>query len=229
MIRNLKVLGLTLAAILTMGAASASAASAANGMLTSDGPFTLSGTEEAGVLNGFTAFALTTKCAGTTYLGEAVGGGNIASGAEAFTLTPTFPKTCSLGSLPMTVTPNGCHFVVNLGETTAVKDQYSVTIDLVCPPDKDFVFDVYAGAAQHSAGQIFCTITIQPQGGWPGATLTDETNGHLTLGGTAENILIEKSGGCNQATEKNAKWDLGLTFSGKDAKGGATAVSITHK
>ncbi len=45
MIRNLKALGLTLAAVFAMSAIAASAASAQQGTLTSDGPVTLYGTE----------------------------------------------------------------------------------------------------------------------------------------------------------------------------------------
>ncbi|HET8862739.1 MAG TPA: hypothetical protein VFM94_05775, partial [Solirubrobacterales bacterium] len=70
MIRNLKVLGLSLVAVFALGAVMASGAMAQNGLLTADGPFYLTGTDEA------TGNALTYPgeeplvCPGSHYKGE---------------------------------------------------------------------------------------------------------------------------------------------------------------
>ena len=71
MIRNLKALGLALVAVFAMSAMAASASSAS---VTSDGPFTLTGTETGGTeTNYLEAFGLKTKCPGSTSKGEAEG------------------------------------------------------------------------------------------------------------------------------------------------------------
>lgn len=68
--RNLKALGLAAVAVLAFSAVAASAASAQQGKLTSDGPVTLTG-EDTGV-NFFKAFGSEVRCPDSKYTGHTV-------------------------------------------------------------------------------------------------------------------------------------------------------------
>jgi hypothetical protein len=106
MIRNLKVLGLALVAVLAMSAVVASAAMAQNGLITSDGPVTLTGSETGANTNFWDAFGLQLTCPGSTTVGHKVGTSEpIPSGSSEITATPNY-KNCVVSGLnwPATVT-----------------------------------------------------------------------------------------------------------------------------
>ena len=121
MTRNLKALGLALVAIFAMSAMVASAASAQQGVLTSDGEFFLEGTELAEgnelIYKGLPA----AKCPQSHFHGGVVGttphDDLPASGATEFTVVPTYTN-CKVGVFPATVKMTTCDFEFALGETT---------------------------------------------------------------------------------------------------------------
>jgi hypothetical protein len=141
MIRNLKALGLACAATLCIGAAAASAASA-QGVLTSDGPVTLTGERTGGLFaNAQTSAAANITCPGSTYTGhkyDETPHELIESGESTITITPTYVNCeahtfFNLITLPMTVTMNGCDYVLHIGEETGEAGTYGVTADVECP------------------------------------------------------------------------------------------------
>jgi hypothetical protein len=132
MIRNPKALGLALVAVFAMSAMATSAASAQQGELTSkpvEG-VTLIGSEtgEAGS-NALTAFGLRIECPQSTYTGHKYSETPhtlIPNGATTVTLTPDYKEenhNCRSfpGNFPMTVSMNGCDYVLHFGETTGEK------------------------------------------------------------------------------------------------------------
>jgi hypothetical protein len=137
MIRNLKVLGLALAAVLAFGALSASAASAQTpGKLTvaGGGSATLDVTETVGGLNAFTSFGGNTKCPGSTMKGHKITTTPhelVPNLATEVTLTPNFINCITTDSggaeHKTTVTMTTCDFHAKIGETTGgVEHTYGV-------------------------------------------------------------------------------------------------------
>jgi predicted aspartyl protease len=70
-----------------------------------------------------------------------------------------------------------------------------VTTELTCAVGKEVTIDIYFSAASHAEHPLTpdCTIHIPPQKGLTGATLTDETNGHFTLGGAAKGNTMTRT------------------------------------
>lgn len=234
MTRNLKVLGLALMAAFAFSAVAASAASAQQGTLTSDGPVTLTGTETGENTNLLTAFGLTVKCPGSTYGGHKVGSTTafLPSGSTTATLTPKYIN-CVSGAFPVTVDMNGCDYVVHLGETTGgVAGTYGVTFDVVCTAPNVIKVTAFTNAADHTAGKPFCTLEVKAQTGLKGAHATDTGNGHIDLTGTVEGIHIARSGShvvlCPASTIATGKLDLDVTVAGHNEAKGATGISLSH-
>jgi hypothetical protein len=180
MIRNFKTLGLALVAVLALSAVAASAASAQQGKLTSDGPVTLTGTENAGTTNALTAFGLTVKCPGSTYTGhkvlthtETTGEPTaeppippkthelLPNGSTTATITPHYKQVAAggdancratPGDFPVTIHMNGCDYVIHLGVTTGVPvtNTYGVTYDIVCPPGKEITLTAWTTDHEHT-------------------------------------------------------------------------------
>ena len=143
MTSKLKALGPAFAAILVLSAVMASGASAQQGTLTSDGPFTLTATETGVGQNWIEAFNLRIECPGSTYTGHKIAvtpHALIPSGTTETTLTPQWKETsngnpnCKAPGIGITATfdMNGCDFVARIGETTGGGDTYGVKFSVVC-------------------------------------------------------------------------------------------------
>jgi hypothetical protein len=199
MIRNLKVLGLAMMAILALSAVVASAASAQNGRITSTGNFTLTGTEIAGKVNALAFEGVTVECPGSTYDGHKFNVTPhtfIPSGAEVVTITPTYKQPCKNNFSTSTVDMNGCDYVMHIGPTIAPlgTDTYSVTYDIVCPAGKDITVTNWLVAGEHAGGVEPCTLHIAPQNGLIGGDIRDTTEGDLVLEGeVAVNVVQTKN------------------------------------
>ena len=244
MTRNLKVLGLALAAMFALTAVAASVASAQQGTLTSDGPVKLTGSETGAAgsgANALTAFGLRTECAGSSYTGTKVGSTTegVPSGAKDATIVPKYEqKNCKTfpGEFPTTVDVNNCHYVVHLGETTGgVAGTYGVTFDVVCKNvGEEITVTVFTNATKHAENKPFCILHVPQQTGLKGAHATDTGNGHVDLTGKVEGIKAVKTNGGEDAllcaaTETNtASFDIDVTVKGENAAGEETKVSISH-
>jgi hypothetical protein len=173
MTRNLKVLGLALAAVFAMSAVVASAASAQlQGFATSTGPFTLSISEtgaKGSTSNALTMFGTKIECFGSVYVGHKVGSTTelIPSGSKEATITPTYnEKECRAFTTEeneMTVETNGCDFVLHIGETTEKAGTYGLSTDVVCPTGKMIHMSVWALGAKHETNNRLCTLKIPEQ------------------------------------------------------------------
>jgi hypothetical protein len=215
--RNLKALGLALAAVFAFSAVAASTASAQTaGVLTSDGPVTLTGTEVATGLNGLTAFGSEVTCPGSTYGGHKLNSKSLlASGEGSVTITPKYINCNSAGS-PRSVAMNGCDYVFDDFTTTPVDNKngtYGFTVDIVCPANSQI--EVTGGP---------CTVKVPAQTGLLGFHATNQTGGHVLLSGTATGITAT----CSFLHTSTASQHQEVTVGGHNSLGGATAISISH-
>jgi hypothetical protein len=252
MIRNLKVLGLALAAVFAMSAVVASAASAQlQGFATSTGPFTITATEtgaKGSGSNALTAFGAKVECFGSTYDGhnvltvketeEGKVHGLISSGSTTATITPTYnQKECRAFNPEeneATVETNGCDFVFHVGETTEEKaGTYGVTADVICPAGKAIHVSVWALGAKHETSNRLCTIKVPEQKGLKGAHLTNTagTPDDIDITGTFLGITVEREGLCvldgKGKETKEGKFDIDVTAKGTTAAGVNTGLTIS--
>jgi hypothetical protein len=245
MIRNLKVLGVALAAVFAMAAVTASAASA-QGKLTSTGPVTLTGTETGeAAANRLTAFGAFVQCPGSTYTGhKAVTTPHafIASGSTSATLTPHYKQTTGTGApnctgslgTSATVDLNGCDYLINLGATTGgVAGTYGVKFDVVCPAGKSITVTIWLSESAHTTepGSPKCIIHVPAQTGLAGAHATNTGNGSIDLTGTVTGITATQTRNsilCPSGTHTAAaEFHLDANVTGKSELGDPTSISLS--
>jgi hypothetical protein len=231
MTRNIKALGLVLTAIFAMSALGASAASAQN-VLTSDGPFTLDMYETGVGQNATTMFGEKIECQGTIYTGHTYNVTPhmpIQGGASTITVTPHYNNancTAFPGPRKATITMNGCDFVFHIGDTIGF-DQYALSADIVCPVGQKIEKHVYVGPNDEAA--TWCTYTIGPQAGLPGATITNTTGfNDVDISGSFKNIHVVKHGMCGAGTTNFGEWDIDLTVVGTGPGGMPTGITVTE-
>lgn len=113
MLRDLKILGLMLVAILAMSAVVASAASATDMFTLESSPTTLTGKQEAPNNNKFKIVGQTVQCETATF--DATVSGTAVS--EITSIAPTY-SGCTLAGVPTTIDTNGCKYAL-FGNTDA--------------------------------------------------------------------------------------------------------------
>jgi hypothetical protein len=231
MIRNLKALGILLAAVFAIGAVAASAASAQQGVLTADGPVTLDMTETGIGQNATTMFGEKIECQGTVYTGHQYNVTPhmpIPGPTTTITVTPHYNNancTSFPGPHKATITMNGCDFVFHIGNTIGA-DLYAVFADIVCPAGQQIEKHVYM--APNNEAMSICTYTIKPQAGLFGAQVTTTTGGNdIDIRGSFQNIHVEKHGLCGAGTTNFGEWDIDLTVKGTGPGGQPTGVTVT--
>jgi hypothetical protein len=244
MIRNLKALGLALVMVFTLSAVAASAASAQQGFLTSDGPVTLVAEETGVAANAFTAFGFRSECPGSTGTGHKYNvtpHTPIPSGATTFTLTSHLKQAnhnCRVfpGNFPTTADFNGCDYVTHIGETSGGgAGTYRGSTDLVCPEGQEITFTVFTTIAEETNNKPFCILHIKPQTGLTGIHGTDTGNGFIDLTGTLEGIHMSKTNAtgishlvlCPNQTTTTGKLDGDGTVKGLNAAGEPTPISLS--
>jgi hypothetical protein len=233
MIRNLKVMGVALAAVFALSAVVASAAMAQQGMLTSDGPVTLKGTETGEGVK-FEAFGGgVMRCPGTVLTGHKY---NVTPhtfvepGANKFTLSPDFgPCKITLGTLenaPSTIDMNGCDYQVEIGETSGGAEEYTGFGAVVCPLGKEVQMTVFSSSA-HSLR--LCTLSTSNSGSATGKVInTGAVNDDIDISGTIAGLLVKKSGLCGAAEDKEARLVGDATIQGYNEAGEQTGITVTH-
>lgn len=247
MIRNLKVLGLALAAVFAFAAVTASAASAAS-FLTSTGPVTLTGTQNEEGENGqfnnsLTAFGNKVICKGATYAGHKTAvtpHAFMASGESSTTITPDWEsRTCTTIAtgleFPTTVDMNGCDFVFDLGETTTheTKTAYKVTVTEECPENGTIKVTVFGSAAKHTANEPFCVIDIHKQTDRGDIFAVDNGDGSINITGTVEHVVSNRTSPtgsilCGASEEANGIQHIKVHVTGHNEAGNPTSISLSH-
>jgi hypothetical protein len=243
MTRNLKTLGLALVAVFAMAAMYASTASAQNtkGWLTSDGPVTLEGTDTVGEKSKLTFIhekKLTgeIECHGKYTVGK-VGSTphdvflNLGTTTTSFTVTPHYTAcTAKIGAAHayLTVTMNGCDYVLTLGTTTGVESRYGGTADIICPVGKVIEIHAYSDAAHKNN---ICTYTVLAQTGKTGG-FAQNSGETVTLGGPIKGITAVRHktvlcGNLNTHTSE-AELDIHALLQGTNEEGKETKIFITE-
>lgn len=232
MIRNLKMLGLSLAAVVVLGAVSASAALAqTQGMLTTDGASVTLDITETGAAgsNAITVGGTKIECAGTTYVGHEAGSTTkpVPNKAKEVTVTPTY-KTCQATVkkvvFPGTITMNGCDYVYHIGNTVAA-NTYATTADIVCPAGQVIQIEFFMDA-KHTIK--LCETTINPGVGLAGPHLTSTpADDDVDVVGSEAAKGKESGVGCEETGEVTDKFDIDLTAKGTNSTGGATGITVT--
>jgi hypothetical protein len=245
MIRNLKMLGLAMTAVLAMSAVAASSASASDpakeqGFLTTDGETVTLDAEEIGVPgeNALTAFGGKVECPGSTYVGHKLAETPhqpIPNKATTVTVKPAYVNCISNNGeseFPTTVQMNGCDYVFHIGSTTPATNKvgtYGVTADLICPAGASVQVEAFLGG---SHGFRVCNDTIPAQSGLTGPHLTNTPGVGITpddvhLKGTFHSIEASQSGLCEEEETNEAELDVNITIKGTNAAGEFTAITIT--
>jgi hypothetical protein len=246
MLRNLKVLGIAMAAVFAMSAVAASAASAQQGTITSDGPVTLTLTETGVNANFLKAFGLEVRCPGSTMKGHKVTTTphtTIPNGSTEATLTPTFINCIVAGlNWPATVTMNGCDFNIKVGETTPVgtANTYGVSASLKCPQGQEVTLDIWTPGKHNGVNPPMCVIHFGELNNQnkTGPHLTDTTQGgtanDIDITGSFTGITATKTASaedpilCPHAHTTTGELGIDATIKGDSAGGAATGVGLSH-
>jgi hypothetical protein len=240
MIRNLKVLGVALAAVFALSAVAAAAASAQVGTFTSTGPWTLTATENAGQLNGITAFGLDPGlCPGSTYTFHKLNETPhkfIPNDVSQVTVTPHYKQPCITqpGNFPTTIDMNDCDYAITLGTTTATGNQYNTTFHVVCQGTNQITTTIFTNATKHAENKPFCKLHMGTQSNLTGATAKDNLNGTIQINGTIKGVTMQRTNGgedpllCAASQTTQAELHINITASGKNEIGSATSVSLSH-
>ena len=224
MIRNLKVLGLALAAVFAMSAIAASAASAAD--LTAESyPATVTGAPQTGTVDTFTTTAGKVKCPNASYTGT------VSAATTTVSITPNFNgpnDTCTAlaGIVPTIIHPNGCTFLFHIeaGVSTG-------TVDIVCPAGNEITIT----ANENTAGTLTtkCTIHVPPQTGIGPLSYSTTGSGttreiRLSVAVTNGIQYTETAGSGLGACETTTKVQTDGTYSGTDLLTGEVDGGSTH-
>jgi len=159
MTRNLKTLGLFLAAIFALSAMGATAASAVEFHSASEHT-TVTGSQEG--TDEFTVTAGTSKCNEANYTAT-----QEASTVGEIEITPTYSE-CTFG-FPAQITMAECKYRFHGLTATpheAEATDYHGLVDIVCPAGQDIVIHAKA------FGVNKCTVTVKPQTNIPGTVTT---------------------------------------------------------
>jgi hypothetical protein len=229
MTRKLRGLGIV-AAVLAVGAVVATAASAKQATLTSDGPVKLSGTDNSFRLTAFGNQKI--ECQDKLTLGvvnktpHSFSPGTILS----FTLANDLSGcTVSVGATkaPATVTTNKCDVVGHLG-VGLIPPGFGYSFDYVCENPEETI-EIHAYSSGSHASSI-CTYKIPPQNGLTGGSAQNIANGQITLGGAITGITVSKTGILcgGTAEEHGVVQDIDAVVSGTNEEGKSTAIEITE-
>ena len=238
MIRNLKVLGLAVVAVLALSAVVASAAMALTPKVevgTGDGNLTGTQTE----LGVFTVSGgRTVSCKIATLSGALA-----TTSAEVSGVGSKFEEcTSTLAgvTLPATVTVNGCTLTFHVGATVTSPpaDTYEATADLVCAAGVGIEVHVYpAGTtpAQHPTTTPLCQYKIGSQNNLGKITALNTTTASpkdidatLAITGISYTRTIGTIPNCGAASGTTATLSGKATVTGKTTAGVATDVQIVE-
>jgi hypothetical protein len=155
MMRQMRVVGLSLAMALLLSAVAVSAAQASGrfGINTGEYPANVVGTPSGESLIVLPASPKSVSCSGTAFTGT------MASAAAALQLSPSYSGCTGNAGSVVTVRPNGCTF-----SWTVTSSGGAGTDGVNCPAGKEFEILTYANEAQQKAGVTLCVYGIGTQG-----------------------------------------------------------------
>jgi len=163
MIRNLKVLGLAIAAVMAMSAMMASAASAVPQFTASAYPATVTGSNTKGN-EVFTTEGGKVEC-DSHFVSH-----SLEAASSTLTVTPTY-SNCEAFGLNATVNTEGCTYVFHATEAVKINEVYNNHVDVVCPAGKSIKI---------VAGGGLCRAEIKSQNGLT-TVQTTNSGGSVTV------------------------------------------------
>jgi hypothetical protein len=178
MTRNLKALGLALAAVFAMSALGASSAAAEpefTGIETTTPGgehvsthvhTTIDGSQHGAEPDVFTLGSVSIRCNEAKYTGTSADGSD-----PTLTVTPTYSECKAAFTFVTHVEMNGCDYLFHAGTQVTAGMHYTGTVDIVCPENQSITLRVTT-----LAGATKCLIHIRPQTGLTGITYTVKTN-----------------------------------------------------
>jgi hypothetical protein len=223
MIRNLKVLGLALVAMLAMSVVVASAAQANSNFTTTNGLYPTIFEGEQGTENVFTTTTGSVKCTTAKFVyrnGETmqeaginyVIGTNTAA-SETASLHPEYTG-CKAFGVKATVTTTGCNYLFHV---TNAASPFTLSTDIACSGTNKITV-VPTG--------VDCTITVGPQTGITGLSAVNAGAGateDITVTINSGNITYTETGtNChiNGATDNNGSYTGTATIKGYEDTSG---------
>jgi hypothetical protein len=197
MIRNLKALGLSLVAVLALGAMMASAAQAAPFFHSESAPAIQKGTEVE--KNKFTTASGTVECASTFR------GTTTSTTTTTVTMKPTYSNCTAFGFVGATIDVNECGYMFHLVENSSPA---TATVDLEC---------TNAGEEMRiTAG--FCTVHVKQQSGLAHVTFANggsKTSRDITATLNVGGIHYVSTSGCfNSGTHTDGVYEGSVTIKG---------------
>jgi hypothetical protein len=166
--RNIKILGLMLAAMFAMSAVAATTASA-DEFTAETYPVTLTGSNEPESSDVFTTTAGPVTCKKAKYVGTTTGP------STSITIAPSYEECTGFG-FPAVVTVNGCHYVFNIVGGTSTNGD----VDLVCPAGNQMT--VVAAVA----GTTKCIVHVSSQ-----SDITGTLNYTQIGSGTTREVTVD--------------------------------------
>ncbi|MFT3864758.1 MAG: hypothetical protein QM729_10840 [Solirubrobacterales bacterium] len=159
MIRNLRILGLTMVAMLAVGVVGASAASAASFHSESSETFVLGSQSTQNV---FTVNSRTFKCSTVTFTGSF-------EGTSKSTLEEIHPEYggCEAFGLEIAINTEGCNYTFDEPSGSG-SESHTGTVNLVCATGHEIEMNTASGV---------CVVTVGSQSGLSSVTYTDEGSG----------------------------------------------------
>ena len=215
MFRNLKVLGLTLIAMLAVSAVAVSAASA-DLLYGETTPATLTGSQEGtDVLSVHGGFV---KCTTVKYTGTTT-----AFGMSQITVTPSF-SGCTFSGLTATVNMNGCDYLVQFNLTAG---NTTGSTDIVCPFENEITITA------PKLGTAKCIVHIPAQFGlgvgFSGANVGSGATREVTLKLSYNALRYSQTAGTAETGNcATADKTIGGTYEGRALLTGENAAGTAH-
>ncbi len=230
MIRNLKILGLALAAVCAIGAVASSAALAnVNYWFVAPGSAwtLLSGSQSGsfndrfkvdGVVGGVEGI---TKCETSSYAGA-----TSATTTTTMTLAPEY-KNCELEPFGQaTVTMNGCEYVIHTDPLGGKTSSYDTVTTIECPTGKEITIEAKIG------GILKCTVHIEPQNLGTGIVLSNTSGSGFSATINFSNVKYTQTTGTSgvsrcstTTTTSNGVYTGAATITGKDTVNNAVPIA----
>lgn len=204
MLPNLKTLGLALLAVLVLGSAATSTASATPQFHFESGHTIITGQQTTANALAFDVGVV--KCGVAQF-----GGTSAVFTTTTITLTPTFDNCLLNEEEEVTFTHNGCSFVFHLGANT---EHLTGTMSIECPANEVIEIDAPE-----------CTITVPSQGNLGTVTFTNEgaemTRSVVFDLGIAGIDYAEDGAGCANEEEStnNGTYTGKITVTGENTNG----------
>ena len=226
--RNLKALGLSLAAVLALGVVGASAAQAEGKFIAGKYPASLIGSSTSAQTITIAGGVRKVSCGTASFTGE------LTAAAESVQIFPTYLMCSgSLPSEPVTLSPNGCS---NTWTVTKLESATTAigTEAINCPAGQEYQIDFYASAKEQSEHKPICTYGLPAQAGLGIVEYTDVGSGSTAslnitrnVTGVKVNVLKGLKIACGAAAGTSTTAAIGgsLNMTAKNA-GVQTGLSV---